>query len=142
LFVRLDKHLLYQTVAIVRTGDSSAHRHTLMATPETPQAGPPPIAHRRMAVVSRNAKGKPSVMWYQVPIFERDKVDTDTYARAISMARAEGAAGDLLVFAENDADLLRDVVSKLELAAKYSRQDRSGASTGGRLAFFDLGVKK
>ena len=142
LFVRVNLHLLEQTVVIVKTGDRISNRYTLLAAPEKQEEGPPPIAQRRMAVVSRKEKGKPSVTWYQVPIYESDKVDTDTYARAIALARADGMEGDLQVFSENDADLLRDVVTKLEMAAKRTRAERTGKSTSGRLVFLDYHHKK
>ena len=142
LITRLNRHVLEQTVFIVKTGDRISNRYTLMPVGEPLDTGPAPIAHRRMAVVSRKAKGKPSVTWYQVAIYERDRVDTDTYARAIAMARGDGVEGDLQVFSENDADLLRDMVGKLELAAKYTREESTGRSTGGRLVFLDYHNKK
>ena len=141
LMIRVNRHLVAQSVVILKTAGRTSNRYTLMPADAPHDEGPAPIAHRRMAVVSRTAKGKPSVHWYQVPIYERDKVDTDTFARAIAMARAEGQKGDLQVFSEKDADLLRDVVTKLEVEAKHS-QERTGRSTGGRLVLFNHHLKK
>ena len=137
LLVRVNHHLLEQAVVILKTAGQTSNRYTLMPALEQSEGGPAPIAHRRMAVVSRNTKGKPSVTWYQVPIYESDRINTDTYGRAIGMAREEGQAGDLMVFAESDADLLREVVGKLEFDANLSRQERTGISTGGRLVLFN-----
>lgn len=142
LMIRVNHHLTEQSVVILKTAGRNSNRYTLMPADDAPKKDEPaPIAHRRMAVVSRTAKGKPSVTWYQVPIYERDKIDTDTYARAIAMARADGHTGNLEVFSENDADLLRDVVSKLELEAKLKRDERTGRSTGGRLVMFGHHIK-
>ena len=137
LLVRVNHHLLEQSVMILKTAGRTSNRYTLIPALESVEGGPVPIAHRRMAVVSRNSKGKPSVTWYQVPIYESDRINTDTYGRAIGMAREEGQAGDLMVFAETDADLLREVVGKLEFDAKLSRKERTGISTGGRLVLFN-----
>jgi hypothetical protein len=141
LLVRVNHHLLVQSVVILKTAGSNSNRYTLMPAGEIQKEGPAPIAHRRMAVVSRTRKGKPTVTWYQVPIYERDKIDTDTYARAIALAREGGQEGNLLVFSENDTDLLRDVVSKLELEAKLTRSERTGG-TSGRLVLFNHHSKK
>jgi len=129
LLVRVNHHLLEQSVVILKTAGQTSNRYTLMPALEPVAGGPEPIAHRRMAVVSRNSKGKPSVTWYHVPIYESDRINTDTYGRAIGMAREEGQVGDLMVFAETDADLLRDVVGKLEFDAKLSRRERTGGGT-------------
>jgi hypothetical protein len=137
LLVRVNHHLLEQSVVILKTAGQTSNRYLLLPATEMQEGGPTPIAHRRMAVVSRTAKGKPSVMWYQVPIYEQDKIDTDTYGRAISMARDDGQEGNLMVFAENDADLLRDVVTKLEFDVKLTRRERTGGSTNsGKLVLF------
>lgn len=136
LLVRVNRHLVEQSVVILKTAGQTSNRYSLMPALEPAEGGPVPIAHRRMAVVSRNAKGKPSVTWYQVPIYESDRINTDTYGRAISMAREEGREGDLMVFSENDADLLRDVVGKLEFDAKLARRERTGG-TSGRLVLFN-----
>ncbi|MGE5624183.1 MAG: hypothetical protein ACM3ZT_01390 [Bacillota bacterium] len=136
LMIRVNHHLTAQSVVILKTAGRTSTRYTLMPAGEVPNSEPAPIAHRRMAVVSRTAKGKPSVTWYQVPIYERDKIDTDTYARAIAMARADGRSGNLEVFSENDADLLREMVNKLEAEAKRRRSELTGRSTGGRLVMF------
>jgi hypothetical protein len=138
LLVRVNHHLLEQSVVILKTAGRTSNRYTLMPALEQTEGGPAPIAHRRMAVVSRNNKGKPSVTWYQVPIYESDRINTDTYGRAIGMAREEGQAGELMVFAETDADLLRDVVGKLEFDAKLSKRERTGGATsGGKLVMFN-----
>gem|GEM_PF-4341553 len=142
LMIRVNHHLTVQSVVILKTAGRNSNRYTLMAADDVPSSEPAPIAHRRMAVVSRTAKGKPSVTWYQVPIYERDKIDTDTYARAISMARADGRGGNLEVFSENDADLLRDMVNKLEAEAKRSRSEKTGKSTSGRLVLFNHHLNK
>ena len=137
LLVRVNHHLLEQSVVILKTAGRNSNRYTLMPALEQVEGGPAPIAHRRMAVVSRNTKGKPSVTWYQVPIYENDRINTDTYGRAINMARDEGQAGDLMVFAEGDADLLRDVVGKLEFDAKLSRRERTGGTSSNKLVLFN-----
>jgi hypothetical protein len=143
LLVRVNHHLLEQSVVILKTAGSTSNRYTLLPSSEQQEGGPEPIAHRRMAVVSRNRKGKPSVTWYQVPIYEHDKVNTDTYGRAIEMARDEGQDGELMVFAEGDADLLRDVVTKLEFDLKLTRRDRTGGGTSsGKLVLFNHHRKK
>lgn len=132
-----DRHLAERATIVVRRKGGTPELYELRSEPTQADTRPhAPFQHRRMAVVSTNAQGRPSVLWVAVPVLPGDTPETDHYARAVSSAREQGVTGKLLVYSDTDQALLRYMVDKIEVAHDRRRTGADLSQASGNSLLF------